>query len=98
MHGNLNKQKILAYLLIKYMHKGYSEHATSIELHVTNFFHDEILHRVSLLLILVLALLLGDVLAVSRSSCRTTAEWTSTRTDRRSPWAAPCNPWCSCIS
>ena len=82
MHGNLNKQKILAYLLIKYMHKGYSEHATSIELHVTNFFHDEILHRVSLLLILVLALLLGDVLAVSRSSCRTTAEWTSTRTDR----------------
>ena len=96
MHGNLNKQKILAYLLIKYMHKGYSEHA--IELHVTDFFHDEILHRVSLLLILVLALLLGDILAVRLSSCRTTAEWTSTRTDRLSPWAAPCSPWCSCIS
>merc|ERR1712183_1012393 len=35
----------------------------SIKLHVTNFFHDHLLHLVAVLLSLVLALLLGDVLA-----------------------------------
>merc|ERR1719482_2200079 len=34
-----------------------------VELHVTNFFHDHLLHLVAVLLGLVLALFLGDVLA-----------------------------------
>merc|ERR1712183_770364 len=35
----------------------------SVELHITYFFHDDLLHLVAVLLVLILALLLGDVLA-----------------------------------
>merc|ERR1719318_1581182 len=29
---------------------------------------------------------------------RREAGWTSSHTGHRSPWAAPCSPWCSCTS